>query len=93
MTDHARIFLISWFSAHVKPLPEVRRLAEAVRLATLCREDAIAVGISLGEIRDVTGGDLILKLLQALDAVARLEDEKQIEPEMEALILAEFLGL
>lgn len=86
MSDQARIFLIYWFSEHVKPLPEVRRLAEAVRLATKCRADATEVGIPLDEIRDVTDGDLILKLLHALDAVARLDGDAEIVPEMETLL-------
>jgi hypothetical protein len=89
MSDQARIFLISWFSGHVKLLPEVRRLAEAVRLATKCRADAADVGISLDDIRDATDGDLILKLLQALDAVARLDGDTDIVPEMEMLIASE----
>jgi hypothetical protein len=93
MSDQARIFLIYWFSRHVKPLPEVRRLAEAVRLATKCRADAAEVGIPLDEIRDATDGDLILKLLQALDAVARLDDDTEIVPEMETLIAGEALPL
>jgi hypothetical protein len=93
MSDHARIFLIYWFSAHLKPLPQVRRLAEAVRLATKCRADAADVGIPLDEIRDVTDGDLILKLLQALDAVARLDGDTEIVPEMETLIPSEALRL
>ena len=86
MSDQAREFLIDWFSGHVQPLPAVRRLAEAVRLATKCRADATAAGIPLQEIRDVVGGDLILKLLQALDAAARLDDDSSIAPEMETLI-------
>jgi hypothetical protein len=89
MSDQARIFLIYWFSGHVKPLPEVRRLAEAVRLATQCRTDAADVGIPLHEIRDVTDGDLILKLLQALDAVAHLDGDTDIALEMETLIASE----
>ena len=89
MSDQARIFLISWFSEHIKALPEVRRLAEAVRLAAKCRADAANVGIPLDEIRDVTDGDLILKLLQALDAVARLDGDTEIATEMETLMAGE----
>ena len=89
MSDQAREFLIEWLSAHVQPLPAVQRLAEAVRLATFCRADATAAGIPLQEIRDVVGGDLILKLLQALDAAARVGDDSSIAPEMETLIDAQ----
>jgi len=86
MNDQAREFLIDWFSGHVQPLPAVRRLAEAVRLATKCRADATAAGIPLQEIRDVVGGDLILRLLEALDAAARLDEDTSLAPEMRTLI-------
>lgn len=92
MSDRARDFLIDWFSSHVQPLPAVRRLAEAVRLATKCRVDATAAGIPLQEIREVAN-DLILKLLQALDAAARLDEDAPIAPEMKALIETQtFIG-
>ena len=86
MSDQAQEFLIDWFSAHVQHLPAVRRLAEAVRLATKCRADATAAGIPLQEIRDVVGGDLILRLLEALDAAARLDEDTSLAPEMRTLI-------
>jgi len=92
MSDQAREFLIDWFSAHVQHLPAVRRLAEAVRLTTKCRADATTAGIPQQEIRDVAGGDLILKLLQALDAAARLEEDTPIAPEMKTLIEAQTIG-
>ena len=91
MSDRARDFLIDWFSSHVQPLPAVRRLAEAVRLATKCRADATAADIPLQEIRDLTDGDLILKLLQALDAAAHLNEGTPIAPEMETHIEIETL--
>ena len=68
MSERARAFLTDWFSGHAHPLPVTRRMAEAVRLATSCRKDATAVCIPLQEIRDVSDGDLILKILRALDA-------------------------
>ena len=74
MSGRAREFLIRWFSVNVHPLPAVRRLTEGVRLAARCREEAIAVGIVPQEIRDAVGGDLIRKILAALDAAARLDD-------------------
>ena len=85
MSDRAREFLIDWFSAHVHPLPVVRRLAEAVRLATKCRADATASGIPMQEIRDVADGDLILRLIQALDAAARLDEDAPIAPDIRTL--------
>ena len=89
MSDRAREFLIDWFSAHVHPLPVVRRLAEAVRLATKCRADATASGIPMQEIRDVADGDLILRLIQALDAAARLDEDAPIAPDIRSLIETE----
>lgn len=61
-------------------------MTEAVRLATKCRADAAAAGIPLQEIRDVANGDLILILIQALDAAARLAEDATIAPEMKTLI-------
>ena len=69
----------------MQPLPEPFRLAQAVRLATQCREDATAAGIPLLEIRKAAGGDLIRKLLDALDTAARLDNETSLAPEIEAL--------
>jgi hypothetical protein len=86
MSDRAREFLIDWFSSHVQPLPPARRLAEAVQLATKCRADATTAGIPLQEIRDMANGDLILTLLQALDAADRLDKDSPIAPEMKSLI-------
>lgn len=72
MSDRASTFLIHWLTRQVEPLPAVQRLAAAVRLASACRKDAVAAGIAPQEIRDAAGGDLIRKILQALDTVARL---------------------
>jgi hypothetical protein len=84
MSDRAGDFLIHWFAQHVQALPAVQRLAEAVRLATECRQDAVAAGIDLQEIRDVAGGDLIRKILQALDTAARLGSETPLAPDIDA---------
>ena len=83
MSDRAGDFLIQWFAQHVRPLPAVQRLAEAVRLATDCRKDAVAVGIPLQEIRDVAGGDLIRKILQALNTPALVADAAPLAPELD----------
>jgi hypothetical protein len=37
------------------------------------------------EIRDMADGDLILRLIQALDAVARMDEDAPIAPEMRTL--------
>jgi hypothetical protein len=86
MSDRARHFLNDWFGKHVEPLPVVERLAASVRLATLCRQDATAAGIPLQEIRDAAGGDLIRKILQALDITAVLHEEVSLVPETSALV-------
>lgn len=83
MSNRAGDFLIQWFAQHVQALPAVQRLAEAVRLATDCRKDAVAAGIDLQEIRDVAGGDLIRKILQALDTAARLSSETPLAPDFD----------
>jgi hypothetical protein len=86
MSDRAGDFLICWFAQHVQALPPVQRLAEAVRLATECRKDAVAAGIPLQEIRDAAGGDLIRKILEALNMPALLADVAPLAPEIEALL-------
>jgi hypothetical protein len=86
MSDRAGDFLAGWFAQHVQPLPPVQRLAESVRLATACRRDAVAAGIDLQEIRDVAGGDLIRKILEALNAAAALADAAPLAPDIDASI-------
>jgi hypothetical protein len=86
MSDRAGEFLTGWFAQHVQPLPPVQRLAEAVRLATACRKDAVAAGIDLQDIRDVAGGDLIRKILEALNAAAALADEAPLAPDIDASV-------
>jgi hypothetical protein len=84
MSDRARLFLDDWFGKHMGPLPAVKRLGASVRLATQCRQHAVAAGIPLQEIRDAVGGDLIRKILQVLDSVAALHDEVPLAPETPA---------
>jgi hypothetical protein len=86
MSDQARLFLNDWFGNHIGPLPAVKRLGASVRLATQCRQDAVAAGIPLQEIRDVVGGDLIRKILQLLDTAAAVHDEVPLVPETSALV-------
>jgi hypothetical protein len=85
MSDRAGDFLIGWFALHVHALPPVQRLAEAVRLVTACRKDAVAAGIPLQEIRDAVGGDLVRKILEALDAAARLSSETPLAPALDVV--------
>jgi hypothetical protein len=86
MSDQARAFLTNWLSGHAHPLPVTRRVAEAVRLATACRKDAAAAGIPQQEIREVSDGDLILKVLHALDTAAHLAEDVGIAPEIEPTV-------
>jgi hypothetical protein len=88
MSDRAREFLIHWFSGNVEALPPALRLAAAVRLATECRKDAVMAGIPPHEIRSAVGGDLIRKILEALNAAARLNNEAPLAPEMDAFVEA-----
>jgi hypothetical protein len=81
MSDRAHQFLNDWFGGHIGPLPAVERLAAAARLAVQCRRDATAAGIPLQEIRDAAGGDLIRKILHALDIAADLNREVPLVPE------------
>jgi len=85
MSDQARDFLMNWFDQHIRPLPAAARLAEATRLAVKCRFAATAAGIPLQEIRDATGGDLIRKILHALDREALLPEEIPA-PELATLV-------
>ena len=43
-------------------------------------------GIPLQEIRDEVGGDLIRKILEALDIAADLHDQFRVVPETSALV-------
>jgi len=88
MSVRAGDFLIHWFLQHVRPLPAVQRLAEAVRLATDCRRDAVAAGIDLQEIRDAAGGDLIRKILEALNMPALVADAAPLAPEIDVAVEA-----
>jgi hypothetical protein len=67
MSDWACRFLIHWLA-----LPAVQRLAAAVRLASARQKDTVAAGIPPQEIRAAAGGNLIRKILEALNTVARL---------------------
>lgn len=86
MSDRAGQFLNDWFGAHIGALPAVQRLATAVRLAVQCRQDATAAGIPLQEIRDAAGGDLIRKILRALDIAGDLSGEAPIVAQNSALV-------
>ena len=86
MSERAHKFMIHWLSVNVGALPAVQRLGKAIRLATKCRDDATLAGIALQEIRAVAEGDLIRKILAALDAAACSEKGAVKSPELETAI-------
>jgi hypothetical protein len=81
MSDRANLFLNDWFGGHIGPVPAGEKLGASVRLVGQLRKDATAAGIPLEEIRDAAGGDLIRKVLQALDVAAALNREVARVPE------------
>jgi hypothetical protein len=86
MSDRAHDFLNDWLGRHIQPLKAVERVPASVRLALQCRKDAVTAGIQLQEIRDAVGGDLIRKILQALDVAATRHDQIRPVPETAALV-------
>jgi hypothetical protein len=84
MSERAQSFLTHWFASHVQSLPEPLRLGQAVRLATQCRKDASEAGIPQQEIREAAGGDLLRKLLDALEAAARRDSDAPLAPHIGA---------
>ena len=54
-----------------------------MRLATDCGKDAVAAGIPLQEIRDAAGGDLIRKILEALNTPALVADAAPLAPDID----------
>lgn len=76
MSDRAIEFLDHWEADHVEAVPPRQRGEEAVRLATLCREDAIRAGIAVFDLEQAAKGSLIKNMLDALEAASdRLDDE------------------
>jgi len=71
---------------NIEPLRAVERIAASVKLTAQCRRDAVMAGIPLQEIRDEVGGDLIRKILEALDIAADLHDQFRVVPETSALV-------
>jgi len=74
MSDRAIEFLDHWEAEHIEIVPPRERGKEAVRLATLCREDAIRAGIAVFDLERAAKGSLIKNMLDALEvAFDRLE--------------------
>jgi hypothetical protein len=76
MTYRAKEFLDCWESEHVEAVADSEKAAEAEQLALACRQDALRAGTAEQDLADAVGGDLIGKLLQALDAAALGELQK-----------------
>lgn len=65
--------MVARFAQQVWALPVVRDWRRPFRLATKPRKDAPAAGI-----RDLVGGDLIPKIIEARDSAARFDDNPAI---------------
>jgi hypothetical protein len=69
--DRAREFLDYWESEHVEAVPARQRGQEAVRLAELCRDDALRAGLALVDLQRAANGNLVQNMLDALEAAFR----------------------
>jgi hypothetical protein len=70
MNDRALEFLDHWESEHVEAVPQNQRGEEAIRLAAMCREDAIRAGVAIRDLEEVAKGDLVANMKEALEAAA-----------------------
>src|SRR5262249_38195196 len=64
---YARQFLAEWEFEHIKGVARADREEYARRLAEKCRDDAAKAGINKRALEIVAGGDLIRKLINALN--------------------------
>jgi hypothetical protein len=69
VSNRAKEFVDRWELAHVKSVPRPKKEAEAQRLASQCREDAVRAGISQQDLEEAVDGDLVGNMSRALDAV------------------------
>ena len=67
MRYHARQFLADWEFEHIKGVARANREEHARLLAEKCRDDAAKAGINKWALEIVAGGDLIRKLIGALN--------------------------
>lgn len=68
MRSRAQEFLHHWEQKHVGAVPDGRKLREVVQLTARCREDAIAAGIAVEELRTAAAQGLIRYMLAAVTA-------------------------
>ncbi len=69
MIDRAVEFLDYWESEHVEAVTARQRGQEAVRLAELCRDDAVRAGIATVDLQRAANGNLVRNMLDALDTL------------------------
>lgn len=67
MGYYARQFLAEWEFEHIKAVECVNRKERARLLAEKCRDDAARAGINKWALEIAAGGDLIRKLIKALN--------------------------
>ena len=67
MRHHARQFLAEWEFEHIEVVARANREEHARLLAERCREDAAKAGINRWALEIVAGGNLIRKLMGALN--------------------------
>jgi hypothetical protein len=68
--DRAVEFLDYWESEHVEAVPARQRGQEAVRLAELCRDDAVGAGIAMVDLQRAANGNLVRNMVEALEAAS-----------------------
>ena len=67
MGYNARRFLAEWEFEHIKAVERANREERARLLAEKCRDDAAKAGINKWALEIAAGGDLIRKLIKALN--------------------------
>jgi hypothetical protein len=70
MSDRASEFLDYWEAEHVGAVPTSQRGQEAIRLAEMCRHDAVRAGIAIVDLQRAAKGNLVQNMLDALKEAA-----------------------
>ena len=73
MGYYARQFLAEWELEHIKVVARANHEEHARLLAERCRDDAAKAGINKWALEIVAGGDLIRKLIGALNEIESKE--------------------
>jgi len=77
--DRALEFLDYWESEHVEAVPARQRGQEAVRLAELCRDDAVRAGIALVVLQRAANGNLVRNMLEASEAASHRDWDPKMD--------------